>query len=154
MEIQLSPHFSLREMIRSDYAIRHKIENTPDAEIVLQLKLLCRDVLENLRLFLGGLPVIVTSGYRSPMVNLAIGGALTSQHMRGQAADFSVLGMENAEVVRRLTDSPVIYDQLILEFPPDGWVHISRADRPRRQVLIAMHGAGGTVYEPWPGYTS
>ncbi len=149
MSTRLSAHFTLKEMVSSEYALRHGIDNMPDEDTVEQLRLLCAQILEAERMLFGGAPVQVTSGYRSPMVNLGIGGARKSQHVKGQAADHHVHGVEDEEVVRLVAQSAIPFDQLILEFPPDGWVHISRSERPRRQVLIARPGPHGTVYDPY-----
>ena len=151
MEIQLSTHFTLAEIIASDYAARQGFDNTPTPEILAHLKLLCLNLLERERQFFN-LPIIVTSGYRSLVVNTGIGGASKSQHMTGDACDHHVLNMSDEDVVRKLYYSQIPYDQLILEFPPNGWVHISRSNKPRRQTLIATRGTDGkTVYEPYMG---
>jgi hypothetical protein len=90
--------------------------------------------LEAVRVRLGCAPVLISSGYRSPAVNAAVGGSRNSQHMTGQAADFTAPRFGSpAEVVAALVDSGVEYDQLILEF--GRWVHISFADQPRHQAL-------------------
>jgi hypothetical protein len=149
--MNLSEHFTLGELTSSDHAKRHGIDNTPTPEIIENLKRLCVDVLEPMRALLGS-AVYPTSGYRSPLVNLGIGGSSTSQHMRGEAADFHVHGYTDEDVARAVMTSAVPFDQLILEFPPDGWVHISCSHHPRHQVLIATRGRDGrTSYSPWQG---
>ncbi|GLO46619.1 hypothetical protein PPUN109347_31820 [Pseudomonas putida] len=86
-------------------------------------------------------PIIVSSGYRSERVNRAIGGASNSQHVMGLAADFTVIEVSPRETVRRISESAVPFDQLILEF--DRWVHLSvTRDTPRRQVLTIRKGSG------------
>ena len=83
----------------------------------------------------GGAPITVTSGYRCPALNAAIGGAKDSQHMRGEAADFICPRFGTpTEVAAALRDSGIEYDQLLLEF--GRWVHISFSAAPRRQALI------------------
>ncbi|AHD13655.1 peptidase M15 [Pseudomonas sp. FGI182] len=135
----ISPHFTLDEMTVSQLAAREGLDNNPPAEARANLQLLC-NALEQVRALFGA-PVIVSSGYRSPAVNQRIGGALTSKHLQGLAADFTVIEVSPREVVRRISESAIPFDQLILEF--DNWVHlaVSRSD-PRRQVLTIRKGTG------------
>ena len=153
MIVQLSSHFTLDEMTQSDYALRHGIDNTPSQDEVNALGALCRITLEPIRTRVDA-PVIITSGYRSPEVNKGIGGATTSQHMKGEAADFHVLGMSNLVTLKLIVHSPnpIPFDQAIYEFGEDGWVHVSHsfAGQQRREVLRAYRGPDGkTVYEPF-----
>lgn len=142
---QLSPHFTLAEMTRSTTAIRKGIPNVPSTDQVRALKLLCEKVLEPVRAHFGA-PVFVTSGYRSPRLNVAIGGSASSQHCAGEAADFTVQGESNFEVCLWM-QANLDYDQLILEYPPHGWVHCSySAQRMRNQELTAVKRGGRTVY--------
>lgn len=132
--MNLSPHFTLAEMTVSQEAARRGIDNTPPPAVVDALKRTCQG-LEAVRVRLGCAPVIVSSGYRSPALNAAVGGSKNSQHMTGQAADIICPGFGGpAEVAAALRDSGIEYDQLILEF--GRWVHISFAPNPRRQALI------------------
>ncbi|HGA2317402.1 TPA: D-Ala-D-Ala carboxypeptidase family metallohydrolase [Pseudomonas putida] len=135
----LTPHFTLNEMTASQTAAREGMDNTPSPEVVSNLRLLC-EVLEQVRT-LFGCPIIISSGYRSAAVNARVGGAQKSQHTSGLAADFTVPGVHNRDVVRRLSESGVAFDQLILEF--DSWVHLSVcATEPRREVLTIRKGTG------------
>jgi zinc D-Ala-D-Ala carboxypeptidase len=141
---QLSEHFTLDEMIRSGTASRKGIRNVPGAAETAALKLLCEKVLEPVRAHYGK-PVIVTSGYRSPRLNVAIGGSASSQHCTGEAADFTVHGESNIEVCRWM-QANLNYDQLIYEFGEAGWVHCSySATRMRNQELSAKKKGGRTV---------
>lgn len=131
--MNLSPHFTLAEMTVSEVAARRGIPNEPTPEA---LEALYRTAtgLEAVRAVLGK-PIIVTSGYRSPAVNRLVGGQPSSQHLRGEAADFICPAFGTpAEVVDALVKSAVQYDQCILEF--GRWVHISFAPAFRRQALI------------------
>ena len=139
----LSRHFTYDEMTRSQYASRHGIRNLPHEPEEVQLMLLCENVLEPVRALFGR-PIHITSGYRSPAVNDGIGGSQTSQHMKGQAADFVVEGLEPQLIVNRIGLSDVPFDQLICEF--DSWIHISRAEHPRSQMLRAFRGADGRTH--------
>ncbi|SPO54239.1 Peptidase M15 [Pseudomonas sp. JV551A1] len=135
----ISPHFTLDEMTVSQLAAREGLDNNPPAEARANLQLLCNS-LEQVRALFGA-PVIVSSGYRSPAVNQRIGGARTSKHLQGLAADFTVFGLSPREVVLRVSESAIPFDQLILEF--DNWVHLAVSlGVPRRQVLTIRKGTG------------
>lgn len=144
--MDLSEHFTLAEMTQSQTAARKDIDNTPNGMIVVALRGLCENVLEPIRARFG--PVRISSGYRSPKLNRAIGGAATSQHCKGEAADLTVPGVSNIEVAQWIMNT-LRYDQLILEYPPAGWVHVSWRPAGRRcEELTAKRIAGRTVYLP------
>jgi len=131
--MNLSPHFTLAEMTVSEVAARRGIPNEPTPEALDALYRTATG-LEAVRAVLGK-PIIVTSGYRSPAVNRLVGGQPSSQHLRGEAADFICPAFGTpAEVVAALVKSAVQYDQCILEF--GRWVHISFAPAFRRMALI------------------
>jgi hypothetical protein len=135
----ITPHFTLDEMIVSQLAAREGLDNNPPPEARANLRLLC-NALEQVRA-LFGVPIIVSSGYRSAAVNKRVGGSPASQHLQGLAADFTVSEMTPREVVRRISESDVPFDQLILEF--DRWAHLSVAHAgARRQVLTIRKGTG------------
>ena len=144
--MKLSPNFDLSEFVVSQEATRAGIDNTPPTVVVANLTALCVAILEPLRQALG--PVRVSSGYRCPALNAAIGGARDSQHLTGHAADIAVNGRTLNEVYTWIFDNAP-FDQVIREFPPGGWVHVSYAPgRGRRQGLRATRGADGrTIYE-------
>jgi zinc D-Ala-D-Ala carboxypeptidase len=146
MATYLSTHFTLEEMIKSQTAARKRISNIPDAAQTAALKLLCEKVLEPVRAHFQA-PVIVTSGFRCAKLNKAIGGSGTSQHCYGQAVDFGVHGVSDLEVAKWIRDN-LRFDQLILEFPPEGWVHVSYDATLRQQVLTAKRLSRGTKYLP------
>src|SRR5262245_33476946 len=127
----LSPHFTLEELTQSQQATRLGLDNRPTPEALQNLPKLAQ-LLETVRMHLGA-PVIVSSGFRSTAVNDAVGSAVTSQHLTGQAADFIAPGFGAPQtVVSHLMDIlSVDFDQLILEF--GAWTHISWAPHPRRQ---------------------
>jgi hypothetical protein len=147
--MKLSKNFSLQELIKSETAIRRGIDNTPSLRVIDNLQALVDNVLQPVRDKLG--PVIITSGYRSPQLNTAIGGSPTSDHCLGMAADCEVLGMDNKEFARWVEDN-LKFTQLILEFytegvPDSGWVHISYdKDDLKCQVLTAKKVNGKTQY--------
>jgi hypothetical protein len=134
--MNLSAHFTLEEMTRSEYASRHGLSNDPEQPQIENLKRTCA-LLEQVRNLVGK-PIIVTSGYRSPEVNSAIGGSKNSQHCLGCAADIRALNLSADELILRVIGSDIKYDQIIKEF--DSWVHISvpnnSSAKPRMQRLI------------------
>ena len=140
--MNLSPHFTLEEMIKSQAGDRAGIDNLPSPACREALRALCLHVLEPIRERFG--PVVINSGYRSPELNRMVGGAASSQHCLGEAADIEVPGMANADLARWI-EKHLEYDQLILEcykpgIPSSGWVHVSyKALKPNRnQELTAM----------------
>src|SRR3990167_805844 len=143
---QLTPNFNLSELTVSQTAARNGLNNTPGPSQTANLKLLCVLALQPLRDKLKN-PVIVTSGYRSPSVNAAIGGARNSAHMSGLAADIYIPGMSSAELMKRIHTMGLPVDQVIDEF--GSWVHVAVAPKgqtPRREYLIARYQNGGAVY--------
>jgi len=143
--MKLSNNFTLEELTISETAARQGIDNTPDADVVSNLTMLCGNILEPLRASLGGKPISITSGYRSPKTNEAIGGVATSQHCFGQAADIHVSGMTTEELFLFITEKTSLpFDQVIQEF--NQWVHVSYRANPRGQKLRATHEDGKTVY--------
>jgi zinc D-Ala-D-Ala carboxypeptidase len=147
--MKLSTNFSLSELTKSEAATRLGLDNTPALQIIENLEALVENILQPVRDKFG--PVVVTSGYRSPEVNKAIGGSTTSDHCKGQAADFEVLGKDNRELAIWIAEN-MQFTQLILEFykpgvPDSGWVHCSYdPSNLKRQVLTAEKVNGKTVY--------
>ncbi|MNH24280.1 Peptidase M15 [compost metagenome] len=135
----LTEHFTLEEMTLSETAARQDIDNQPDSRALDNLRRLCA-TLEQVRELVGA-PVMVSSGFRSVELNAVIGGSAASAHTEGLAADFNVPGLTPAALARRVADSNLQFDQLILEY--DQWVHLSlAAGRPRRQLLTVRKGSG------------
>lgn len=130
--MQLSQHFELSEFLVSQTATRKKIDNTPPPEAIENLRLLCQHILEPLRVA-AGKPIRISSGYRSPKLNAAIGSKPNSQHIVGQAADFTIAGLSVAETVKLIQELGLPFDQLLDEF--GAWVHCSYSPRHRRQFL-------------------
>lgn len=145
--IYLSKHFTLDEMTKSATATRLGIQNVPTAEHLENLRDLVEYVLEPLRIHYGR-PIIVTSGYRCPSLNKAVGGAAKSQHATGQAVDIRSVSDrrdDNKELFDMIREMGLPFDQLINEFDYD-WVHVSYSPRNRRQVLSARKINGKTTY--------
>lgn len=144
--LQLSPNFTLAEMTFSQTALRKGIDNTPSAQEVSNLTTLCAVLLEPARALLG-VPLHVDSGYRSPALNLAIGGAWDSAHMDGRAADLIPIGMSLTDAFHKIIDSDLPFDQAIIEC--QAWIHFAIAEpgsTPRREALLASGTPGHWTY--------
>jgi zinc D-Ala-D-Ala carboxypeptidase len=141
--MKLSTHFALAEFTTSQTAARRGIDNTPPPEVIAALHRTALG-LEMVRALIQ-CPIHINSGYRSPALNKAIGGARNSQHTRGEAADIVAPGFGTpAELVKAIIAHPEIaFDQCILEF--DSWCHISFTANPRRQALV-IDRAGTRVF--------
>lgn len=156
---QLTKNFTLEEFVRSDTAVRMRIDNQPPTEHVLAIKALCENVLEHVREAFG--PVKISSGYRSEALNKAIKGSPKSQHTRGQAADIIFDSSEKNAEVASWIENNLIFDQLIFEDYKRSsdlkesckWIHVSfRADgRNRQQVLLGEVVNGKTVFRSFGG---
>lgn len=146
MEERLSTHFPLSEMVRSEMALRHGIDNTPPREVVCELRRLCLVVLEPAREWVG-VPLFVSSGYRCADVNKLVKGAQGSAHVFGRAADIIPVGLNLHDAFRALRRSTVPYDQLIVEC--SAWLHIAVpvcGKAARRQALVGERKEGKWVY--------
>lgn len=141
MSEKLGPHFTLSEFTRSATAARKGIRNVPTSHDIVRLRYLVTSVLEPLRLALQT-PVHIESGYRSPALNLAVGGSETSSHMLGQAADIAVSGYDAARLLEAIRGLGLPVDQVIGYAPErGGHVHVSAFDGGgRRQYLWAPAG--------------
>jgi zinc D-Ala-D-Ala carboxypeptidase len=150
--MNLSKSFTLNELTKSQEALRLGITNIPNEEQILNLKILCEKILQPIRDFYG-MPVSVSSGFRSPELCKAIGSSSTSQHTRGEAADFEIFSIANKALAEFIVAN-LDYDQCILEFwnenePNSGWVHCSYSSKyNRRQYLKADKVDGKIVYSP------
>jgi hypothetical protein len=150
--MKISPHLNLAEITRSDTAKRHGIDNTPTAEHLENFKLLADKVFEPIREHFG-VPIFISSGYRSKALNDFIKGSLSSQHCKGQAIDIDMDG-SNGEVTNRMVfdyiKNKLDFDQLIWEFGTDfnpDWVHVSFVKSGnRKQKLKAIRTSGKTTY--------
>ena len=137
--MRISKYFTYDELTISETAERKGIQNVPDDECLANLTLLA-ERLDQVRELLGH-AIIITSGFRSIQVNKWVGGAKTSQHVKGQAADLICPRFGSPyEVCKALIDSGIEFDQLILEY--GRWTHFSVSPNPRRQVLSIYSGTG------------
>lgn len=126
-------YFTLKELTRSSTAEAKKLDNTPDKTAEANLTKLVDNVLDPLREMYGK-PIIVTSGYRSKVVNNSVNGATSSQHTLGEAADISVGSKEENKKLFNLIKDNLPFDQLINEYDY-SWVHVSyREGRLRKEI--------------------
>jgi hypothetical protein len=144
--MRLTAHFTLAEFTRSESAKRHGVSNQPTPEHIENIKILCERVLEPIRMKFG--PLILSSGYRSKVLNHYIGGSLKSQHCEGKAADLDMDGVDgvtNKEIFEYIKNE-LEFDQLINEFNY-SWIHVSyNLGKNRKQVLDALKVNNKTVY--------
>ena len=150
--MKLTANFSLNELTKSQTAERKGIDNTPSPTHQENLKSLSEMILQPVRDHFSRV-VTISSGYRSPELCTALGSKITSQHARGEAADFEIFGVSNKELADYVNEN-LDYDQLILEYwkkedPNSGWVHCSYTNgNNRKQYLRAYKEDGKTKYEP------
>jgi len=153
--MKLSANFQLSELVKSQTAERKGIPNNPSPTHIDNLKALCVNVLQPIRSHFES-PVMISSGYRSGELCIAIGSKPTSQHAEGKAADIEVVGVDNKKLAQWIKDN-LEYDQLILEFyrdgePDSGWVHVSWNSGENRNVSLRAtrdEELGKTKYTPW-----
>jgi len=154
--MQLSKHFTLEEMEKSQTATRKGIKNKAGAGEIKNLGDLCYEVLEPVRVKFDK-PVTITSGYRSPELSEAIGSKSTSQHCLGEAVDMEVIGVSNLQVALWIQNN-VDFDQLILEYwtgeANSGWIHVSYKDGSNRKQVLTYDGKSyknGLPEAKWSG---
>lgn len=153
--MQITEHFSLKELTRSESARRAGIENKPSSAEMDNIYYTAQQ-LEKIRAYVGR-GIIVTSCFRSERVNKLVGGSPTSAHRFGLAADCDAVGLTSLafakEIIKMRDEGEITFDQLILEFPERGdgaWVHIGfrRSSPMRNQIMTATKKNGKTVYLP------
>jgi zinc D-Ala-D-Ala carboxypeptidase len=154
--VRLSRNFTLAELLKSDTAVRHNLQEqfNPPIQIVNNLGALCVNVLQPLRDAVKQ-PIYVTSGYRCDRLNTIVGGSRNSQHRKGEAADIELELDGNLKAGNKLLFETIIaldlpFDQLINEFDY-SWIHVSFTTRrkPRQQILQAVRRNGKVVYLPY-----
>lgn len=141
--MRLSDHFTLQEFIDSAKATELNLANIPNQIHIMAMQLLCDTVLEPIRKHFNA-PMRILSGFRSKELNAAVGGAPTSQHTLGEAADITISGIKNDELWKFIVMN-INYDQVIAEHLNQkdgsaGWVHVShsRVGNQRNQPLSCV----------------
>jgi len=144
--MQLTPNFSLEQLIFSETAEREGINNGPGAELMDNLQRLARG-LEQVQALIG-FPLEISSGYRCPELNRRVGGASGSQHTLGMAADFICPAFGSpVDIIQAVRASDIVFDQCILEYAK--WVHMSFSSTPRGRILTIYDSAQGYLDGLW-----
>lgn len=145
--MKLSEHFTLQEFVRSDKARAKGIDNSLPPQMLTEAQNTAA-MMERIRAHLGGVPILVTSGYRCPQLNRAVGGAAGSDHVQAMAVDFKAPAygtpFEIARELARYVDELEI-GQLIHECPGGVWVHVSTRQPERSINRVITITAAGTV---------
>lgn len=140
--MNLTTHFSLEELTVSQTAARRGIDNTPSPEVFQNLKLLAV-TLERVRELFAS-PVLISSGYRSPLLNKMVGGGKGSAHMSGLAVDFTIPSWgPPLAIAKRIAESTLSFDQLIHEY--GSWVHLGLSGEMLRRQLLTIDRLGTRV---------
>lgn len=139
--MKLTQNFTLNELVYSETATSHNIDNRPSVPVISNLQALCTNILQPLRDALG-CPIVITSGFRCAELNKRIGGAANSQHLYGQAADF-IVPQKDLKEVFKFIKAKLPYDQLLYEYnKTDRWIHVSyRTDGKNRKQAIDNYKA-------------
>jgi len=152
---RISKHISFQEGCYSSTALRKGIVNSPSEEVIDRMIAVASCLFEPLRAGLGNKPIMISSFFRCPELNAAIGGAKYSQHMYGTAIDLVAIestGLTNL-IIFEYIRTHLCFDKLILEHPDKygnpSWVHVSftSAKRNRGEIYEAYSEGGRTVYE-------
>ena len=150
--MMLSKNLSVKEVLKSSTAIKHGIANEPSVKHLESLKALAENIFQPMREHFG-VPIAITSGYRSAALNDLIGGSSSSQHSKGEAIDVDADvfgGTTNADIFNYLREH-TDFDQLIWEFGTNenpAWVHVSyNKGKNRGEVLMAYKDKGRTRYK-------
>jgi putative chitinase len=137
MTDRITKHFTWHEATHSDTAERKGLKNDPPADIQGNIEI-AAEGMEAVRSLLG-VPLKVTSWYRSPDVNAAVGGSRTSDHLTGFAVDFRAVGRDALACAKAIANSPLLFDQLIW-YPNQNRLHISFAPANRRELMTKISG--------------
>ena len=128
-------NFTMSELLKSEIAEKYNISNIPDKQSLDNMLILICECLQPIRNYINR-PMIISSGYRSPRLNghPLINGSTTSQHVTGQAVDFTIKGMTPKQIIEKIKASGVEVDQVLNEH--NLWVHISyNKGKNRNQYL-------------------
>lgn len=141
---KLTEHFTLEEFTDSQTAARRGLDNVPPAGLQARKNLQrTAEVMEEVRTILGSKPILISSGYRGPEVNAAVGGSKNSAHMSGLAVDFSCPGFGTPKAICKKLEphmKTLGIDQLIHEF--DSWVHLGLTGGAPRHMALTIDNKG------------
>ena len=148
--VNLGQYFTLTEFVASDTARKRGIDNTPTPQAIVAMRALVANVLDPLRIWLG-VPIRISSGYRSPALNTAVDGSDTSQHMSGEGVDIIVHGLTSGQLAAKILKAQELgvipgWDQAIhyrTGYKPH--VHISWNQGPQRNLVTYAPSKG--VYQ-------
>lgn len=151
---QISDHITYREATKSITAKRKGMDNTPGEEEIENMKFIARTIFEPIREDLGSKPLGIASFYRSPEVNVAVGGSNKSQHCDGESIDIDgdIVGLHTNKEIFDCIRLNYEFDQLIFEHgsekEPD-WVHVSKTSHGNREEVLRAFkdNAGQTSYK-------
>ncbi|MFR9539169.1 MAG: D-Ala-D-Ala carboxypeptidase family metallohydrolase [Rikenellaceae bacterium] len=130
-------YFTIEELTRSTTATTRGIDNTPAEAVKKSLQYLTENLLDPIRARFGA-PITINSGYRSPALNAAVGGAATSQHIKGEAVDITAGSRgSNRDLFELLLNSGLEFDQLIDE-SDYSWVHVSLKESGNRKQVLKL----------------
>lgn len=151
-EITGMKYFTISELTRSSTAQSRGIDNTPPPAVRAKLETLITECLDPIRRIYGR-PIVVSSGYRSPALNAAVGGVANSQHTTGEAADLVPASGGSLAGIFRAAVQWGGYDQLIIERSGNSkWVHVSYGPRHRRKILAYNNGRYTDITNNWENY--
>ena len=154
MADKLSKHFLFQEFIRSNTAEKRGIRNKPSLQHIINATAHAHVILEPLRAYLDK-PIIITSWYRSPELNAAVGGSKTSTHMTGAATDIRISGMTPGEIIEAIKNLKLPTDQCLDEGFHRGddwisWAHVASPKdfslKPRGEILLARGDRSNPTY--------
>jgi len=151
----ISAHITYDEAVKSQTGIRLGLKNDPSIKELAAMKLVANKVFEPIRNYFGK-SIGISSFYRGPALNKAIGGASSSQHCKGEAIDIDAdiygQGITNTQIFNYVKAN-LNFDQMIAEFSTGNqpsWVHVSYSSaHNRKEILIAEKVGGRTVYHPY-----
>jgi len=152
--MKLSTHLDLVEVTRSESAKRNNISNQPTAVHLANFKILAENIFEPIRKHFG-VPIFISSGYRSIALNKFVKGSFTSQHCTGEAIDIDMDGTSSNVTNKMVFDfikENLNFDQLIFEHGTKNdpnWVHVSYETngKQRKQILRAIKKGSKTIYQ-------
>jgi len=151
---KISKYVTYKEVTKSNQATALKLANIPNSEQLINLRLVCAKIFDPLREHFG-IPIGISSGFRSVELNSKIGGSKSSQHCQGKALDIDgdIFGGISNKLIFEYIRKSCTFDQLIWEFGSENspdWVHVSYNEgNNRKQVLRAVKIGGKTVYQPF-----